>query len=368
MRVLILSANTGGGHNTTARSLAEQLTKLGIEYEIADTLAFISEKVSDFISWGHSYVYRKLPRLFGIGYRFEEKHTPRFIYEQCARGAELLQKKLTDEHFDAVLCVHVFSGMMITEVRERYGDRTPAFFIATDYTCSPGVSEQKLDGYFIPHRMLLGEFIRNGNVAADKLHATGIPIGSIFYEEEDKQQARRGLGLPENGKIVLLSCGSMGCGHLERSARLLFHHLPTDTTLVVLCGNNERTYKDLLPHATDRLRVLSFTDQVARYMSAADVYITKPGGLTTSEAIAKRTPMIFINAVPGVETRNFDFLLQQRVASGAKNWHQVGLLVLKALRDPNMLQDQIEAMKSFTTHNAAEQICRYVVSYVNDRP
>ena len=71
MKMLILSANTGGGHNSTARSIAEQLTRLNIEYEIADTLSFISEKVSDFISWGHSYVYRKLPKLFGIGYRFE---------------------------------------------------------------------------------------------------------------------------------------------------------------------------------------------------------------------------------------------------------------------------------------------------------
>ena len=76
MRVLILSANTGGGHNSTARALADQLERLGADYEIADTLAFISETVSDFISWGHSYVYRKLPRLFGIGYRFEEKHPP----------------------------------------------------------------------------------------------------------------------------------------------------------------------------------------------------------------------------------------------------------------------------------------------------
>ena len=76
MKVLILSANTGGGHNSTARALADQLVKQNIEYEIADTLAFISEKVSDFISWGHSYVYRKLPKLFGVGYRFEEKHPP----------------------------------------------------------------------------------------------------------------------------------------------------------------------------------------------------------------------------------------------------------------------------------------------------
>lgn len=367
MRVLILSANTGGGHNSTARALVEQLQKLNIEYEVADTLAFISEKVSDFISWGHSYVYRKHPRLFGFGYRFEEKHPPRFIYEQCAKGSDALQKKLVSGGYDAVICVHVFSGMMMNEVRERFSNHVPAFFIATDYTCSPGVSEQKLDGYFIPHRMLLGEFVRNGDIPADKLFTTGIPIGSRFYEMEDKREARRALGLPEEGSIVVLTCGSMGCGKLEKSARFLFRHMPSRSTLVVLCGSNEKTYRELSPYASDRFHVLGFTDQMPKYMSAADVYITKPGGLSTSEAIAKRVPMIFINAVPGVETRNFEFLVEQGVAIGAKNWIQVVSHVQKALRDPDSLNEQIAAMETFTTHNAAEQICRHVVDYVNNR-
>lgn len=361
MKMLILSANTGGGHNSTARSIAEQLTRLNIEYEIADTLSFISEKVSDFISWGHSYVYRKLPKLFGIGYRFEEKHSPRFMYEQCAKGADTLQAKLEAEAFDAVICVHVFSGMMMAEVRKRYQNRIPLYFVATDYTCSPGVSEIKADGYFIPHRMLLGEFLRNGDISADKMFATGIPVGRTFYEEEDKETARRALDLPTEGKIILLSCGSMGAGKLEKSAMLIPKYLPKGATLVVLCGQNERVYEQLLPYATENLRVVGFTEHIATYMSAADLYITKPGGLTTSEAIVKRLPMIFINAVPGCETRNFDFLISQGVAVGAKKWKQVALLMQKAFREEALFEHQVEAMKAFSAHNAAEQICRHIV-------
>lgn len=365
MKVLILSANTGGGHNSTARALADQLVKQNIEYEIADTLAFISERVSDFISWGHSYVYRKLPKLFGVGYRFEEKHPPRFIYEQCARGAEALYAELTEKKFDAVLCVHVFSGMMMTEVRERLSCKIPFYFIATDYTCSPGVLEIKANGYFIPHRMLLGEFVRNALIPADRMFATGIPIGEAFYEHEEKAEARAALELPVEGRIVLLSCGSMGAGRLEKSAMMLPKYLPQDTTLVVLCGKNEKAYAELLPYASERLRVLGFTEHVSTYMSAADLYITKPGGLTTSEAIAKRLPMVFINAVPGCETRNFDFLISRGVAVGAKKWKQVAVLVQKSMRDPTLLEKQIEAMKLFTVHNAAEQICRMMVNDLN---
>ena len=359
MRVLILSANTGGGHNSTAKALADQFERLDIEYEIADTLAFISETVSDFISWGHSYVYRKMPKLFGIGYRFEEKHTPRFMYEQCAKGAESLCKKITDGGFDALLCVHVFSGLMVTEMRERFHLMTPAYFIATDYTSSPGVSEMKLDGYFVPHRMLFGEFVRSG-VKADKMFATGIPIGEAFYRQIEKAEARSALGLPADRRIVLLSCGSMGCGHLDKNALTVARHLPSDAMLVVLCGKNEKIYEELSPLESDRLKVLSFNDQVATYMSAADLYITKPGGLTTSESIAKRLPMILIEAVPGLETRNYDFLIQNGVASGTKSWRQVSVLVQKMLKTPALAEKQIEAMKRFTSHSAAEAICRQV--------
>lgn len=360
MRILILSANTGGGHNSCARAIAEQLDRRSVEYEIADTLALISEKVSSFISWGHSYVYRKLPGLFGVGYRFEEKHPPRFIYEQCARGADGLQQKLVEGGFDAVICVHVFSGMMMTEVRARFGVSIPTYFVATDYTCSPGVSELKLDGYFIPHRMLLGEFVRNG-ISADRLFATGIPIGEQFYREEDKVAARRALGLPEEGRVVLLSCGSMGCGHLEREALRLFSRLPQDTSLVVLCGTNQKVYDELTAQKSARLVVLSFTDRVADYMSAADLYITKPGGLTTSEAIAMRLPMIFINAVPGCETRNFEFLTHMGVACGARRWGHVSTLLHRALRSPAIPKAQIEQMRQFTTQNAAAQIALHVL-------
>ncbi len=362
MRVLILSANTGSGHNSTAAAIAEQLEKMSVEYEIMDTLAFISEKVSELISRGHSYVYRRLPHLFGFGYRFEEKHAPRFIYEQCARGADALQEKLEEGHFNAVICVHVFAGLMVTEVRHKYHNPTPTYFVATDYTCSPGLAEMQMDGYFIPHRMLRGNFVRYGFVPIDKMIVTGIPVRQEFCEHVDAKEARRALDLPENGRIVLLSCGSMGCGKLEKSALMLYRGMPKDSTLVVLCGRNEKTYEALIPRACERLRVLQFTDQIATYMAAADLYLTKPGGLTTSEAIAKELPMMLIDAVPGLETRNFNFLIANGVADGAKSWRQLVTLVQRGLSDSSTLDAQREAMKTFTVKNAAELICKHVIN------
>ena len=120
-------------------------------------------------------------------------------------------------------------------------------------------------------------------------------------------------------------------------------------------------YEELSPLASERMQVLGFTDRVATYMSAADLYITKPGGLTTSESIAKRLPMVLIEAVPGLETRNYDFLIGNGVAIGAKNWRQVTAVVQKFMRNAALGEKQTEAMKRFTTHNSAELICKHVL-------
>ena len=360
MRVLILSANTGGGHNSSAAALSEYFEKAGVRSETVDALRLISEKASDFISKGHSYVYRKLPRLFGLGYRFEEKHSSHFIYAQCAKGADALQQKLERDRYDAVVCVHVFAGMMMTELRKRYGARLPAFFVATDYTCSPGVSALDADGFFIPHRMLLGEFIRSG-ISADKLFATGIPVRRSFYENEDRVLMRRALKLPERSKVVLFCCGSMGCGNIEQTARLLSKSLPKGAVLVVICGNNQKAYEELIAAPCDNIRTVGFTEHMSFYMSSADLYVTKPGGLTTTEAIVKRLPMVIFDAVPGLESRNFHFLITSGVAVGVKSKRQMVTTLQSVLEDDMGTERQLRAMEEFQAGNAAEQICRHVM-------
>ncbi len=359
MRVLILSANTGRGFSSATQAIAEQMEKLNMEYEVADALTFISDTASDFVSRWRTKIYKHFPRIFGLIYRYEEKHPPHFIYERCAKGAAALAQKINEGAFDAVVCVQLFAGMMLTEARRRYDVKVPSYFVAPDYTCSAGISEIQLDHCFVPHRLLFGSFIRS-MVPADKMTATGIPVRAAFYEKTDKAEARKMLGLPETGKMVLLGCGSMGYGHLEKSALLLRKKLPQDAFLVVLCSNNLKAYDTLKPCESDRMFVVGFTDSIAEYMSAADLYITKPGAQTTGEAMAKRLPMVFIHAIPGYESHNFDFLIRQGVATGAKNWKGVAELACKALANPNIIEDQLQAMDKFATPNAAEQICRAI--------
>lgn len=364
MRMLILSANTGGGHNATALALSAQMKRLGIDCEIEDALSFISPRTSEMISRGHSYVYRRLPKLFGVGYRYEERHSVDFIYRRCAKGVEALGERLACEPVDAVICTHVFSGLMMTELRRRHGVKIPCYFIATDYTCSPGVSQIDAEGYFIPHPRLSDEFVGCG-IAAEKLFATGIPVGDAFYQRGDPRELKCRLGLPQDKRVILLGCGSMGGGGLERVARTFLRGLPENICLVVLCGTNQRAYELLRQYESDCFLPLPFIHNVWEYMGVAELYLTKPGGLTTSEAIAGGTPMILVDAVPGCETRNYHFLTACGVACGAKGWRHANALVQAMLPESESLGALRKAMEQFGTERSAERVCRILLEQIS---
>lgn len=166
MRILLLSCNTGEGHNSTARAIMEVLEQQGTDCELRDVLSCMSPRFSKFICNWHSRLYKYAPKLTDVGYRaFERTADPEDtapVYELLALGARKLWEMLMRGEYDAVVCVHVFSGMMMTEVRRVWGVEIPCFFVATDYTCSPTVEQCEMDGYFIPSAALSGEFVRAG--------------------------------------------------------------------------------------------------------------------------------------------------------------------------------------------------------------
>ena len=359
MKILILSANTGNGHNAAARALSEQLAKMGATFETVDALSLISPRTSCFISAAHSYLYRHHPHLFGIGYRYEERHRPRLICKQCARGAASLEALLKSNHFDAVITVHVFAALMLTALRRLGVQTPPAYFVATDYTCSPGVSEMEMDGYFIPHALLTEEFLRAG-IDHSRLFPVGIPISARFYEPGDRNALRRDLQIEPDAPVVLLSCGSMGCGKLERQTRAIASALPQNALLLVLCGHNQRLLRALQANADSGIRPIGFTDRVDAYLSVADLYITKAGGLSVTEALATKTPMICVDVIRGLETRNFDFLVQNGAAEGVRRWNALPDLIRRQFASAH---DQFKTKNSdFLPRDAAKSIIWHVIN------
>lgn len=369
MRILILSANTGEGHNSAARALKEYFEQRGSSCRIEDGLAYMGRSSNALICKSHVFLYRSLPKVYGMGYRIEEQQARRQRYQQklCAkvnrrRSRSLPKRKrslralLSLGGFDAVICVHVFAARLVSELRLSGQVRIPAFFLATDYTCSPGVNQLDVDAWLIPHAALIPEFSGYG-IPEDKLIPTGIPVRAAFLERADKRQARRDLGLPEDKRIAVLSCGSMGAGPMGRMVLTLVEALPKDALLVVICGNNHALEKSLrgLVHSK-KLLVLGFTGRMPEYMDAADLFITKPGGLSTTEAVFKRVPLILINAVPGCETRNMAFMESLGCALQASGAISLARMAAAALNSDASLEALSENCAREFTQNAAERI------------
>ena len=288
MKIAILSCNTGGGHNAAAAALAEELSARGHESRTYNTLDFLPKGAADLISRGHDFAYRYAPKLYGAGYRMEEKRPSPLLYENSIRGIGPLYEALVDLGADAAICVHVFPAMMMTELRCGYGLRMPTWFVATDFTCSPGVGDLDMDGYCIPHPALLEEFAAAG-LDLSRLHATGIPVSPDFIRPLDKQTARRALHLENKRHVVVLACGSMGAGPMRSAAEKIARELsPSEDKLVMVCGSNRRLYRSskLTLEEYPQIQVVGFTKRMPLYLHGCDALVTKAGGLTTTEAVA----------------------------------------------------------------------------------
>ena len=184
MRILILSGNTGEGHNSAARAMQEYFCARGCACRILDGLQFLSRPKNEFICKSHVFLYRKLPMVYGMGYRLEEyqaQHQPyqkklnakaaRMTRRSLPRRKRDLQTYLEDGGFDAVICVHVFAAKLMSELRRSGAVHIPCFFLATDYTCSPGVNQLDMDAWLIPHAGLIPEFESYG-IPREKLIPT----------------------------------------------------------------------------------------------------------------------------------------------------------------------------------------------------
>ena len=343
MKVLIMSCNTGMGHNSCAAAMREVFEAHGADCATVDTLSFVSEKFSGLVSAGHVKIYRYLPGLFRWGYRYAEHHPGVFedksaIYKLLMLSGKKLEAYLLDQQFDYIVTTHVFSALILTVLLKEHPELHPVTcYISTDYTCSPSTGEGNLDYYFIPDERLGKDFVRDG-VREETIVASGIPVAKRFYRHIDKKQAKQAVGVDPEKRHLLLMCGSMGCGPMRQLTVQLNDMLEEDMEVTIVCGTNRNLQLDLRKSCTnERIHVIGYTKQMPLLLDSADLYLTKPGGLSTSEASVKRLPMVFVDAVAGCEEYNMRYFMEMGAAESSKTVEGLAELCIRLLRDPQQL-------------------------------
>lgn len=362
--ILILSCSTGQGHNSCAQAVQEYFLEQGIACEIQDVLAFISERTSRFISNGHSWMYRHMPGLFRWGYAYSEKHPSIFketsvVYKMLTAGSERMFNYIAASTFDAIICTHVFSAMILTHMLKSHPLNVPTAFIATDYTCSPSTEASDLQFYFIPDAALADEYAKCG-IPRERMFASGIPVRSSFEKHTAKDDAKRLLGIHAEHKHLLIACGSMGCGPIFKTLRSIACFMGPDIEVSVICGTNRCLFNRLKRRFAQKrnIHIVGYTNQMSLYLDSADLYLTKPGGISVTEAAAKKCPMAFVNAVAGCESYNMQFFMNMGAAITAKSPRRLAVESLRALHSDAVISHMKNALLEYSQPNGVQSIFR----------
>lgn len=229
----------------------------------------------------------------------------------------------------------------------RYSEKHPlpiaTCLVATDYTCCPSAKDSELDLYFIPSPSLSYDF-ECATIADNQIRSVGIPLRQEFYQCNTKEFAKQTFGIPEDHTHLLMMCGSMGCGPIKKLARKLSRKILPNMDISIVCGTNHRLEKKLKRKYADDLNIhiLGYVQNMSLLMDSADLYLTKPGGISVTEAALKNLPMVLIDAVAGCEEFNRIFFVRHGGAKTGENNRELTKLTLELLTQ----QDQIAKMRN----------------------
>ena len=318
MKILIMSVRAGYGHHSTAKAIIEYFVERGHDCEMLDIFDYVNTRlgntIQDMYLLSTKYLYKPYGKVYN---RMNQEEEPYDKISLTSFFSTLITRKLKSyvKNFapDLIIGTHSYAAVVMTLMREKNYINCPLMGIVTDFTVHPFWESTDLDHYIIPHSSLTYQMCKKG-IKKEALLPIGIPIKKEFSSQLPKQTAREILGLDIDKPTILVMMGSMGFGNIAENL-MEIDEFDTDFQVMVVCGTNEKAKKSIDKTKWDKpIYTYGFVNNVDVMMDAADLIISKPGGLTTSESLAKGLPMISLNPLPGQENKNISFLTNNGAA------------------------------------------------------
>lgn len=353
-RILILSASAGAGHNRAAEAIRESARAYcpGVETEWIDTLKYTNKVFAKLYEKSYVWMASYSPSLWGILYKQAGKNAEHKKINQLIELHDRLTYRKLMEHVDrfrpdVAVCTHFLPACVLLAKRVPI----PVYLVVTDFDAHALWVQKKAAGYFVASDEVKVQLARYGYPAA-QVHTTGIPIHPVFSEETPRPSSDR--------PSILFMSGGFGMGHMEEALeRILAIHLPF--SLTVIAGKNEAMRRKLEKIAAGRATVHGFVNNVHELMGRSDLIITKAGGLTVSECLAKRLPMVIFSPIPGQEECNADYLLEHGCAVKARTLDVLDYKVLELLENPARLDMMRRACGAVARASAGRDVLRRVL-------
>lgn len=367
MKVLLFSVTAGEGHNAVAKAIARSLEGMGAEAHIVDAYRTSGRIMYHTVAGGYILVSSYLKHGYGAVYRMLEHRRGGSYRPSPARlsGRSLAKKfkRIIDEYDpDVVICTHPFAARILDIVKERHGVRAKMLGVVTDFTLHPYWEDAlRLDRLIVPCEQLI-PLARKKGFSDAQICPLGIPVHPKFTASVDKSEARRILGLDLQLPTLLVMGGSMGYGNMERVLRRL-DGIDAAFQIIAVCGNNKRAYTRIKERAWRKpLLPLGFVENIPLLMDASDLIVSKPGGITTSEALTRRLPMVIVSPIPGHEDRNAEFLTETGSAVAATARLSFAEAVRKVISDPALCESMQKSIDTIRKPNATFDLCREILA------
>jgi processive 1,2-diacylglycerol beta-glucosyltransferase len=371
-RILVLSASVGAGHIRAAEAVELALKQLDPEAEVRNIDLLDLTNAAFRRLYGKLYIdlVNTAPHLLGLVYEMLDKpRSPKRKSDRLRLAVESLNlgkfiKLLKGETWDVIVNTHFLPAGIIASLRAKKQIATPQLTATTDFETHRMWVNEPCDHYFTATDEGAA-YLAHWGVAPERISVTGIPIHPAFSVEKDARQCRRRLGLGNDRPVIVQMGGGFGMGPVEKIyAGLLAVDRPLE--IVVVAGRNEplkaRLEKAEVP-SQHRAHVLGFTREIDELMAAADIVISKPGGLTTSEVLARGAAMIIANPVPGQETRNSDYILENGAGVKINNLPTLSHKLGRLLDEPQRLQQMKAAARKLGRPQAAFDVARAALQW-----
>lgn len=344
MRVLILSASTGAGHNQAANNLKNEFLKNNAQVEIIDLFKSTSNIFNSIITDSYEILATRIPKVYGYFYNMvDKKEFNKYLLKKAFFVVEKrLKRILKNSSPDIVISTHPFGVAVICSLKDKKEIDIPFIQIVTDFKAHYSYVDDKVDAYITASDYTKDSLIEKG-VDSNKIYAYGIPTKEEFRDSSEKK-------LKEFNEFnILIMGGSMGLSPMKDCLKILLES-DLNIKITLICGNNNKLYNELNLKFNDyicgsKLKVLGFVNNVHEIMEKSDIIITKPGGLTTTEAINKTIPMVIPFAIPGQEEENTRFMVDNNMAIEVTDVNLLPKYIEELMKNPNKYNEMVSNMK-----------------------
>ena len=397
MRVIILSASTGGGHMSAAKSIKEYLNSNGAYADVIDAIEYISPFLNKTVTEIYEYLATKQPAIWKMMYKSSNNEAVnRLVFGTNKLISKKLLPLIDSYEPDLIITTHPFATEMISKLKSDDKINIPLMCVMTDYAPHRTWISYGVDAYVVANEDMITTMIQMG-APLYKIYPFGIPVDDAFFEKRNKKETMRELGLDSSIPTILIMAGSGGFANVGEIYRKL-QSIEMDFQIIIITGKNQKLYKNMenlaqgkeigrrikifskisdkmpqLRHLkfikkfktrnkdekikhSKKTKVVYFTREVDKYMRVSDLIITKPGGLTVSEALACNLPMALFDAIPGQEEENADFLVSNNMAVKLDPDKNVTETIKNLLSSPEKLYSMKYSCENFDKSNSLKNI------------